>query len=128
MDFDRLPEIMEEIEVLWDLNGRLVWWTADITCIPSTLSTKKSARAEKNARIRYRKMKGYEPVDYDIRFIPPKQGLKRLQHILPSSDDLTPWKYPHENADTAFCHNSASQQFNTRSSEREDISAFQAEM
>lgn len=95
LNFHRLPELMEEVEVLWDLDGSLIWWSGEVIQISSNVSQHMSAT------IRYKPRKKYGFVDYIVQFqrVHVKCGIKRLLHVSPSTDVLTPWKFPDEVVD-----------------------------
>lgn len=98
--FNRLPQAMEEFEVLWDLNGRLEWWTGELLEDPTPSSSNANIFI---ATLRYRPRRNFTSVDYEVSFPPlsAKCGVKRLQHTSPSSNELTPWKFPEESVDKA---------------------------
>ena len=90
--FARFPELMEEIEVLWELNNTNVWWKAEIMDISSVDSKSNS----KVAVIRYCKRKQYCSVDYTVQFCDPTDAVKKLHHTSPDTQTLTPWRFPEE--------------------------------
>ena len=98
--FDRLPQLMEQIEVLWSLNDRQLWWRADVTEVSAP--TKRHGDSE--ATIRYCEHKNYAAVDYIISFCDPTEPVKRLQHINPSTDCFTPWEFIDEPVDSIKTH------------------------
>lgn len=105
-DMNRLPGLMEEIQVLWLVNGASIWWRAEVTDImqPSaatptsataTTTTPENKRAT-TAVIRYVPRRGYVAEDYKVAFIHSVSGTKKLQHLSPCSPGFVTWKYPDE--------------------------------
>lgn len=94
----RLPQVMEEIQVLWDLGGKLEWWTGEVLQNPTPSQSNKNIYV---ATLRYKSRGRYQAVDYEVSFYPVKlkDCVKQLQHTSPLSPDLTPWKFPDEVVD-----------------------------
>ena len=90
--FNRTPELMETIEVLWNLNGVTVWWPAEVIDVTPATHGKKNT----TATIRYYKKRKYSAMDYEVSFRIPNGTVKKLQHTSPPTDSLTPWKFPDE--------------------------------
>lgn len=93
--FNRLPQVMEEFEVLWDIGGKLEWWSGELIDNPKPSTAKNSHFV---ATLRYKPRRKYKAVDYEVSFPPTSSSgsVKRLQHTSPYSDELTPWKFPEE--------------------------------
>lgn len=91
--------MMEPIEVLWNFKGTLVWWEAEVTDISPGNESDESL----DATIRYVKKRGFEAMDYVVRFDPPKGQVKRLQHVNPQIEAFSPWKFINEVVDKEFC-------------------------
>lgn len=83
---------MEELDVLWDVDGKLEWWSAELI---STASSRPGARFQYGT-IRYAPRRKYEAVDYDVKFFTSSKDIKRLQHINPASENPTQWKFSDE--------------------------------
>lgn len=86
---------MEEFEVLWDLDGKLVWWKGELLADPTTSSSAKNTFV---GTLRYKPHRKYESTEYVVSFPPMTSScdVKRLQHISPLSNELTPWKFPED--------------------------------
>lgn len=122
LHFHRLPELMEEIEVLWDLQGKLVWWKADVVVINLVDNT--DTDDGNKATLRYRALRNYEAVEYDVVFLPTPStapAVKRLQHCSPQSTELTPWKFPEEKIDEGSYARNRSALIGTEQSTRDGM-------
>ena len=97
--FNRFPELMESIEVLWELSGQQVWWKAEVIDISQSNASKGLTKGI----IRYCAKKNYSPVDYNISFHNSTDNVKRLQHTSPMTDSLSPWKFPEEILSDEIC-------------------------
>lgn len=107
LNFHRQPELMEEIEVLWELDGTLLWWKADITSCHSAVNGHNGIRDA----LCYHPLRKYKSVEYEAIFHairPAKSDVKRLQYTSPPSSEFTPWKYPEEVVDVNSCTRSDS--------------------
>lgn len=92
----RLPGLMEEIQVLWDLDGSLLWWDAEVIDIGSGTSCQ-------DAKLRYAARNRFDSMDYSVRFTDYHCSVKRLQHTSPALSSLSLWKYPEENVEQSQC-------------------------
>lgn len=101
--FERLPSLMEEIQVLWQLEGSFVWWDAEVL----NLSNGRARNSLPTAVIRYEPKNGYPSMDYAATFHRAANGVKRLRHTNPASLDLTPWKFPEESIDDSIFRETA---------------------
>lgn len=96
--YSRLPQVMEEFQVLWDLGGKLEWWSGELLQNPTQSPSNNNIYV---ATLRYKPRGRYQAVDYEVAFYPVKSKdcVKRLQHTSPLSLELTPWKFPDEVVD-----------------------------
>ena len=94
----RLPDLMECIQVLWTLDGSVIWWDAEVI----SMSEPTSQRNQRRATLRYSPRFGYDSVDYRVDFQAVESETKRLKHINPGTADFTPWKFPNETVSENF--------------------------
>lgn len=90
---DRLPGLMEEIEVLWSVGKGKMWWKAEVIEINTPYTSPQRAAS---GTIRYVQHKDYSPEDFGVTFVRPSTGAKLLRHTYPSSPNLVTWKFPEE--------------------------------
>ena len=91
----RVPDLMEEIEVLWSLNDSVVWWKAEVIEIDKSAASSDSFTTA-TATIRYAPRSKYTAEDYMVSFKQSTSGQKLLRHISPSTPGFVTWKYPEE--------------------------------
>lgn len=88
----RFPGLMENVEVLWTYKGSLIWWQAEVIDI----SPRKQGESGQDATLRYVKKGNFKEMNYIVKFEAPSGNVKRLHHIDPPLDTLSPWKFPCE--------------------------------
>lgn len=95
--FRRIPEIMEDIQVAWEVNGKIIWWTADVISVEPALNHSTPACGT----IRYRAQRRYNAEEHEVVFNPvSKKGTKTLRHTSggcgSSSTSTSAWIFSEE--------------------------------
>lgn len=95
---NRVPGLMEEIQVLWVVNKSTIWWRAEVTEFISTTDepTGEAPQGSTSAIIRYVARRGYVAQDFKVSFIHTVSGNNKLIHLSPSSPGYVTWKFPED--------------------------------